>query len=397
MLQRAMRQVLHVDMDAFFASVEQLDEPSLVGRPVLVGGDSPRGVVAAASYEARRYGVRSAMPMIEARRRCPQAIVRAPRRHRYEEVSHQVFAIFERFTPEVEGLSLDEAFLDVTGSRLLFGDGETIARAIKKAIADELGLTASAGVAPNKFVAKIASDFDKPDGLVIVREDEVAQWLAPLPIERMWGVGPKAAARLRAHGYKTLGELAKADRARLRALLGSWGEEVSSLARGEDDRPVRPFSRAKSLGSEETFERNLHSAAELRPHLLAQSANVAARLHEKELAAHVITTKIKYADHTTRTRQTHLHDPIADTDSIYETAHRLLDRFEHLGRGVRLCGVSASDLVPRTASRTLFKDSKTDRRLDLESTIQNLRAKLGNQAILRATLLDHPPDDDDHD
>jgi DNA polymerase IV len=234
------RTILHIDMDAFFASVEQRDDASLRGRPVLVGGPTRRGVVAAASYEARRFGARSAMPMAEAMRLCPDAVVVPARHGRYVDVSAQVFAVFHRFTPLVEGLSVDEAFLDVTRSRSLFGGGEVIARRIKDLIRDELSLTASAGVAPVKFAAKIASDLRKPDGLVVVPQ-EVAVFLAPLPLERMWGVGPKAAARLREAGLATIGDLAAASQPRLAALLGdALAAHVRGLAQGEDPRPVVP-------------------------------------------------------------------------------------------------------------------------------------------------------------
>src|SRR6185437_6837526 len=230
------RTILHVDIDAFYASVEQRDDPALRGRPVLVGGRSRRGVVLAASYEARPSGARSAMPMAEALRRCPEAIVVPPRHDRYADVSADVFAIFRRYTPLVEGLSVDEAFLDVTASGALFGDGEAIARRIKREIRDEVGLTASAGVAPCKFAAKIASDLDKPDGLVIV-PDDVAAFLAPLPVERMWGVGPKTAPRLRDAGYATIGDLAAAEPSALATILGEAGAaHVGPLARGVDAR-----------------------------------------------------------------------------------------------------------------------------------------------------------------
>jgi DNA polymerase-4 len=221
LVQPVRRAILHVDMDAFFASVEQRDEPSLLGKPVLVGGPTRRGVVAAASYEARVFGVRSAMPMAEALRRCPKAIVVPPRGDRYSEVSAEVFAVFAKYTPLVEGLSIDEAFLDVTQSQSLFGDGEAIARAIKVDVEQKTGLTASAGVASCKFAAKIASDFQKPDGLTVV-PDDVAGFLAPLPVERMWGIGPKTAPTLRRLGYRTLGDLANADQAALGARTYEW-------------------------------------------------------------------------------------------------------------------------------------------------------------------------------
>ena len=246
-------------MDAFYASVEQRDHPALRGRPVLVGGPSRRGVVTAASYEARPFGARSAMPMAQAIRLCPEAVVVPVRMDRYVEVSAQIFAIFHRYTPLVQGLSLDEAFLDVTASQSLFGDGASIARQIKDAIRRELELTASAGVAPCRFVAKVASDLRKPDGLVVVREDEVRAFLAPLPIERMWGVGQKTAPKLRALGFATLDDFARADGAQLEHLLGSWGRHVQSLARGDDDREVDPHLAAKSVGAESTYEHDLET------------------------------------------------------------------------------------------------------------------------------------------
>ena len=252
-----MRTVIHFDMDAFFASVEQLDNPDLRGQPVLVGARSRRGVVTAASYEARPTGVRSAMSMVEALRRCPDAVVVPPRRARYSELSGRVFEVFRRYTPLVEGLSVDEAFLDVTGSRSLFGEGPEIARLIKDDVRSEIGLTGSAGVASNKFVAKIASDLDKPDGLTVVPVGGEAEFLAPLPLERMWRVGPKARVRLRAAGLQTIGDLARSDLRTLEQLLGSWGPVARELAHGIDERPVVVGAPPKSLGSESTFEEDL--------------------------------------------------------------------------------------------------------------------------------------------
>ncbi|MBN1652179.1 MAG: DNA polymerase IV, partial [Deltaproteobacteria bacterium] len=269
-----MRQILHIDMDAFFSSVEQLDDPSLKGKPVLVGGSKKRGVVAAASYEARSMGVHSAMPMAQALRLCPYAVVIPPRHDRYLEVSKEVFAVFHRFTPLVEGLSLDEAFLDVTDSLSLFSDAVTIARQIKQAIRDELHLTASAGIASCKFAAKIASDLDKPDGLTVV-PDDVRAFLAPLPIDRMWGVGKVASKRLREAGFKTIGELANADLGMLERLLGSWGQQVKRLACGIDDRLVIPERAAKSIGAEQTFENDLTNRRDIERHLLQQVTRVA--------------------------------------------------------------------------------------------------------------------------
>jgi DNA polymerase-4 len=375
-------------MDAFYASVEQLDDPSLRGKPVIVGGPLRRGVVSAASYEVRPYGVRSAMPMAEAMRRCPHAIVVPGRMDRYVEVSGRVFAILRRYTPLVEGLSVDEAFLDATASRSLFGDGEAIARRIKEDIRREIGLTASAGVSPSKFVSKIASDLKKPDGLVVVREDEVRGLLAPLPIERMWGVGPKAAAELHAHGFETIGDLARASADDLTRRLGSWGATVHELANGIDERPVVPGEAAKSIGAEETFDRDLHARVDLETALLAQSRRVARRLVDGSLCGTVVTVKLKYADFSLKTRQTVLEFPVADTDSIYRAACALLDRFPATKLGTRLTGVSIGGLMPGPPPPTLFRDDDKLRRERLERTVHAIEERFGKGGITRAALLD---------
>ncbi len=382
-----MRQILHVDMDAFYASVEQRDDPSLRGKPVIVGGPSRRGVVTAASYEARPFGVRSAMSMGEAMRLCPQAIVVPGRHWRYGEVSQSVFAIFRRFTPLVEGLSLDEAFLDVTASQSLFGDGRAIAQRIKDAIWDELTLRASAGVAPSKFVAKIASDLRKPDALVVVREEEVTSFLAVLPIERMWGIGQKSAPRMHTAGFHTLGDLARADDAILERLFGTWGAEMKRLARGEDPREVDPDRDAKSVGAEETFEQDLTTRVELERALLSQSSRVASRLFAEGLATRGITVKLKYSDFTIKTRASALRDAIVGTSSIYDVARGLLDRFD-LTRRVRLTGVSAGRLVPIDETRTLFPDEKKQKDQKLEAVSAALRNRFGGDTLTRAALLE---------
>lgn len=389
------RTILHIDMDAFFASVEQLHEPSLRGKPVLVGGGERRGVVAAASYEARPFGVRSAMPMAEALRRCPHAIVVPPNRTRYEEASAQVFAIFRRFTPLVEGLSVDEAFLDVTASRGLFGDGETIAKRIRAAVAEETRLTASAGVAPSKFVAKIASALRKPDALVVVREEEVQTFLAPLPIERMWGVGPKAAERLRAMGYATIGELARAEPRVLEAALGVWGLAVAELSRGIDHREVEPDREAKSVGAEETYDEDLTDRRAIERTLLAHAVRVGRRLHEGGVFARRVTVKIKYSDFTLKTRQVRLPEPVDDATSLFEAARALLDRFPIAGRRVRLTGVSASELSEGVAQPTLFVEPERERRRALEAVTAELGKRFGKAGLTRADLLDAPGRGDD--
>jgi DNA polymerase-4 len=386
-----MRTVIHFDMDAFFASVEQLDNPNLRGKPVLVGARSRRGVVTAASYEARPTGVGSAMSMVEALRRCPEAIVVPPRRARYSELSASVFEVFRRYTPLVEGLSVDEAFLDVTGSRALFGDGPEIARRIKQDVSSEIGLTGSAGVAPNKFVAKIASDMDKPDGLTVVPHDGGAEFLAPLPLERMWRVGPKARVKLRAAGLQTIGDLARADVRTLQHLLGSWGPVARDLARGLDERPVVVGSPPKSLGSETTFEHDLTTAEALLKPILRQSMQVADRLVNKGLWAQVVTLKIKYGDHRIRTRQVRLSRGVADTDAIFEAAGDLLTRFDALDTGVRLTGVSVSSLTKHPDAE-LFPDEERARRERLAATTRALRERFGAAGVTRASLIANPVD-----
>ena len=389
-----MRTVIHFDMDAFFASVEQLDNPDLRGKPVLVGARSRRGVVTAASYEARPTGVGSAMSMVEALRRCPDAIVVPPRRGRYSEVSGRVFEVFRRYTPLVEGLSVDEAFLDVTGSRALFGDGPEIARRIKQDVCSEIGLTGSAGVAPNKFVAKIASDLEKPDGLTVVPANGAAEFLAPLPLERMWRVGPKARVKLRAAGLRTIGDLARAETGTMEQLLGSWGPVARDLARGLDERPVVVGRPPKSLGTETTFERDLTTNASLLKPILRQSMEVADRLINKGLWAQVVTLKIKYGDHRIRTRQARLPRAIADTDAIFETASDLLTRFESLGTGVRLTGVSVSGLTKHPDAE-LFPDEGRARRERLAATTHALRERFGAAGVTRASLITGPADTGD--
>lgn len=375
-------------MDAFFASVEVLDQPELAGRPVLVGGAPPRGVVSSASYEARAKGARSAMPMARALRLCPGAIVLPPRMRRYAELSASVFAIFGRYTPLVEGLSIDEAFLDVTGSRALFGSGPEIAGRIRADLLEELGLSASVGVAPSKFVAKIASDLKKPGGLVVVPPDEVGSFLAPLPIERMWGVGPKAAERLRRAGFATLGDLADSTLERLEALLGQFGRTIGALARGEDERPVVPGGKGRSIGAEETFPRDLHTIPDLERALLGQAVRVASRAADAGVSGRRITVKVKYSDFAIRSRQRLLPHAIADTDAIYQAARSLLADFPNLGRGVRLTGISLGDLASGPPAPTLFPEPSRERRAQLENVVQNLRSRFGSRGVTRATLLD---------
>lgn len=386
-----MRSILHVDMDAFYASVEQRDDPSLRGKPMVVGGPSRRGVVAAASYEARKYGVRSAMPMAEALRKCPVLVVVPGRMARYAELSDQVFSIFRRYTPLVEGLSLDEAFLDVTASRALFGDGEAIATRIRAEIRAETQLTASAGVAPSKFVAKIASDQNKPDGLCVVRQEDVVAFLAPLPIERMWGLGPKSVPKAKSAGFFTFADLQTASAELLSRTFGDHGDELARLARGEDEREVVSDRDALSIGAEETFERDLFTREHLERALLGQAERVAERLLSGGVRAGGITVKIKYADFTLKTRATKLTEPVLDTGAVFRAARSLLDRFPDLGkRGVRLTGISAHHLVAQGAATTLFPDPEIARGTQIERARAALTERFGDGSLTRAALLDGP-------
>jgi DNA polymerase IV len=383
-----MKTILHVDMDAFYASVEQRDDPKIRGKAVIVGGPSRRGVVLAASYEVRPFGVRSAMSMAEALRRAPHAVVVPPRHDRYGEVSQDALAIFGRYTPLIEPLSLDEAFLDVTASHALFGDGEAIARAIRADVRQELGLTASAGVAPCKFAAKVASDLSKPDGLIVVAAGDVAAFLAPLPVERMWGVGPKTAPRMRALGYETIGDLARAGEAALELVLGAWGVHVAALACGADDREVVPNSLARSIGAEQTYEEDLVGAEAVACTLLDHAGRVARRLVRSGLEARTVTVKIKYADFTLRTRRVTLPEAVQDTDAIHRAAVALLARMPLDGRRVRLTGVSVSGIVPGGLEATLFPDPQAKKRQTLEQVTARIAERFGDQgAVRRASLI----------
>jgi DNA polymerase-4 len=343
------RRILHIDMDAFYASVEQRDDPSLRGRPVAVGGPpNKRGVVAAASYEARAFGVRSAIPMSRAVRLCPALVIVRPDFSKYRGVSQQVFDLFRTVTPLVEPLSLDEAYLDVTenawGERL----GMTVARRLKAAIRDTTGLTASAGVAPNKFLAKIASGWQKPDGLTVIAPERVEAFLHGLPVDALWGVGPVTARRLHGHGIHTLMDVRAAAAETLRAAVGSLSEWLQQLARGEDDRPVVAHREPKSSGSENTFERDLTDLGDITAAIADMARDASAWLAHRELYARTVTVKVRYGDFTTVTRS-HTDAPTRDDDRIVRRAIDLLTRTEAGRRPVRLLGVSVHNLVTTDA------------------------------------------------
>jgi DNA polymerase-4 len=394
-----MRAIIHVDMDAFYASVEQRDNPSLRGKPVIVGGHAQRGVVVAASYEVRPFGVRSAMPMARAMKMAPQAIVVPPRFAAYAEASEQVFAIFERYTPLIEPLSLDEAFLDVTASVGLFGEPLEIARRIRKEIATELNLPASAGIAPVKFVAKIASDLAKPNGQREIRAEEVVPTLAQLPVSRLWGVGPKTEEVLARAGLKTIGDVAARDVAWLEERLGSQGRHLWELSHGIDPREVVPDRAAKSVGAEDTFEEDLRGMDLLRPHLHAQALRVGRRLRKAGVKGRVVQLKVKFADFSVITRRTTLPTPTDDGQTLYRSALELLER-AHEGKPIRLTGVSVQALGEQDPQQLgLFPAAAAPppRSAKLNAALDRITERFGSKAITTADLAESGGTADDED
>jgi len=390
----------HVDLDAFFAAVEQRDHPELRGKPVLVGGSRKRGVVAACSYEARVFGIHSAMPMAEALRRCPKAIVVPHHMERYAEASRTFFGILGDHSPEVEGLSLDEAFLDLTGTERLLGDPATIARSIKQRVRDELALVASVGIAPIKLAAKIASDIDKPDGLRIVPPDQLRAFLHPLPVSRLWGVGAATRELLASLGLSTIGDVARHPEGALIARLGErTGRHLAALARGEDSREVESEHDQVSIGHRETFDEDLEDRDELAVTLLSQADRVAHRLRAAELRARVCVLVIKYDDFREISRRVTLDAPTSDGAVLARTAIELLHRTDLVieprkGKRVRLCGITATGLEPRDAPRQLglLDEAARARGERLGDTLDKLAARFGRTSIKRAV---HLADDDD--
>ncbi|HYB33193.1 MAG TPA: DNA polymerase IV [Steroidobacteraceae bacterium] len=382
-----MRAVLHVDMDAFYASVEQHDDPALVGQPVVVGWDGGRGVVAAASYEVRRFGVRSAMPMRTARKLCPQAICVRPRMQRYQEISGVVFGVFHEFTPMVQGLSLDEAFLDVTASQQLFGGPVDIARGIKQRIRALTGLTASVGVAPNKLVAKIASDLAKPDGLTEVPAGRVREVLDPLSVRRLPGLGRKTGAKVEAAGIHTLGELRSAPDAVLWPLFGRYSAWMRERASGIDERPVLPEVEEKSLSAEDTFEHDIADARALQRQLARLAGVAAQRLRARQLVAGCIGVKIRRDDFTTFTRQRAVAPPTCEARAVAGVAGELLGRWlaGNPGAKLRLLGVVLTELTP-AAQLGLFEETRRAGRLD--AALDEAHARFGGRALRHGDLIE---------
>ena len=384
------RAILHVDMDAFFAAVECLDDPSLEGKPVIVGGLGPRGVVSTASYEARKFGVHSAMPMARARRLCPKGQFLRPRSARYREKSAEVFEVFREFTPQVEGLSLDEAFLDVAASLKLFGSPVEIAKRVKQRIHERTGLTASVGVAHNKFLAKLASDVDKPDGMYAVDPDRVHEFLDPMPVRRLWGIGKRTAPRLQQLGILTVGQLRHSDPAVLRQALGTRTGHFLRLANGEDDRGVELRQPEKSISNEVTFDESLSNRDELLAELQRQAENVSRRLRAKHLLARTVTVKIRNDAFKTATRSRSMVAPSNSTKTLYRMARALFDKWRssNLATPVRLLGMGVTGLEVETDPMHHDgdqADSPTEQKVD--RVFDDINRRFGDAHIVHGQTL----------
>jgi DNA polymerase-4 len=381
------RSILHVDMDAFYASVEQRDNPELRGKPLVVGGGDNRGVVAAASYESRAFGVRSAMPMAEARRRCPDLLRVAPRMSHYKAVSNQIFDVFREFSPLIEGLSLDEAFLDVTASLKLFGTGKDIGVAIKARIQEVTNLTASVGVAENKLVAKIASDLDKPDGLVVITAANVTQTLDPLPVSVIPGIGRETLAKLHKIDVRSIRDLRLASRRDIEPIFGRFTNRTYDRAAGIDDRRVISSRGEKSISAEETYEHDLEDRREMERELLRLTERTSRRLRKAGLQAGTVQVKIRRSDFSTYTRQKVLRPPGNGTDQIYAISCDLLAAWldDNPGSRIRLLGVGGANLAPAEQG-DLFADTGTAA-APVDKTVDRIRDRFGNAAVGRASTL----------
>jgi len=384
------RSIIHLDLDAFYASVEQLDHPEYRGKPVVVGGTGGRGVVSAASYEARRYGIRSAMPMSVAVRRCPGAVVLPVRMERYADLSRAVFRIYRQYTPLVEPLSIDEAFLDVTASYALFGPAKRIAGQIKARVRSETGLTVSAGVAPNKFLAKVASDLEKPDGLVIVNSGSIEAFLDPLPVSKLWGVGEVTGRRLKALGIRTIGDLRRWPEKELDDRFQAAGRHLVRLARGVDDRPVIVREPVKSVGNEETFSEDLLDLEDVRIRLLALTQKVGRRLRGQGLKGRTVTVKARTSDFRTMTRSQTMETATDDSGEIYHISRNLMEKTPAGRRPLRLIGVTVSGLTgtDSTEQGKLFPEPSLRKKEKLNQALDQLERRFGSETILPSLLLD---------
>lgn len=396
---RMPRLILHVDMDAFYTSIEQHDNPAIRGRPVVVGADPRgglgRGVVSAASYEARAFGIHSAMPISQAYRRCPGAVFLPPRSERYAEVSDRIMRILGGFTPLVEPISIDEAFLDCTGTENLFGKPAELGARIKEAVRGETGLTASVGMATNKSVAKIASDLQKPDGLVICEPGREREFIAPLPIGRLWGAGKKTVKELESRGFRTIGDIASLPLSRMEGLLGRWGEHLWLLANGMDERPVCDDSERKSYSEEITFDTDTGDAALVERVLFEIADRLSYKLRSDGVKGRTITLKIRLEGFETHTRSATMSEPVNDMAAIRKTAVRHFREFDRAGRRVRLVGIRLSNLEDAAAASErqlgLFEergadDSRPDSESEAERVLDRMRERFGGK-VTRATLL----------
>jgi DNA polymerase-4 len=383
--------ILHIDMDAFYASVEKLDDPRLRHKCVIVGGTSNRGVVSAACYEARRFGVHSAMPIYQAKQKCPHGVFVSPRMGRYKEVSKKVMALLEKFSPLVEPVSIDEAYMDITGCQRLFGEPRQIAREIKKRIHESVHLTCSIGVAPNKFLAKIASDLEKPDGLTVIMPEQVPQFTESLPIRKVPGVGKKMVGQLEVLGIRTLGDVNRLPEKALLKHLGKFGRRLRALSTGSDTSAVTPHTPYKSISSERTLAADTRDVKLLKRHLLSQSAEVARQLRQAGVRAKTIVIKIKNADFKTVTRRTTIAIPTQSSETIYKQAAQLLDDFK-ITQKVRLIGVGTTAFSAVTASvqMGLFdqKEKPSDNWEKVDRALDSISRKFGNDTIGRASIKD---------
>lgn len=379
--------IVHADLDAFYAAAEQLDNPSLRGKPVLIGPNSYRGVVLTASYEARKFGVGSAMPVAEARRLCPAAIMVPPRFQRYKELSAAMMDTFRDFSPRVEPLSLDEAFLDMSGAEAFFGDPESIGKKIKQAVFDATGLHISVGVAATKYVAKVASGHNKPDGLTVVAPQNTVAWLAPLPVGKLWGVGPKTEARLKQAGIEVIGDIAAMDEHTLTTRLGSIGSRLLQLANGTDPRQVERAKTSRSIGSDRTLANDISNPEEISQHLKRAADRIARRVRKKSLKASGIRVRLKTSNHQLLTRQCQLSNPSDIGKDFYTTAKSLLPAFNHPGP-FRLVGMSAFDLCDAEISGQQLDLFSSARPRKLEQTIDELGKRFGVNTLVRAKDLD---------
>jgi len=389
------RFVLHLDMDAFYAAVEQLDHPEYRGKPVVVGADpkggTGRGVVSTCSYEARKFGIHSAMPISQAYRRCPQAIYVFPHFERYTEISRHVMKILNEFSPQIAQISIDEAFIDVTQSANFYGGPRALAEKLKARIKNETGLTASVGLAPNMFVAKVASDLQKPDGLTVCEFGQEKNFLAPLPIKKLWGVGPKTEAHLHKLGFHTIGQLAQCPQKTLADKIGKWGAHLWELANGMDERPVQDWGPRKSISQEHTYDQDVADAAIVEKTIWRIADNLSADMRRLDLKGHVLTLKIRLEGFETFTRQRKLLEFTNDAATMRQMALELFHQFDRKNKKVRLIGVGMSQLNNVGGEQlSLFQTAEQQSRDKVAQLLDTVRAEFGDEAVTRASLLEDP-------